>query len=88
MMPTLRGPTATAILSRYTVALQPVAQHFPGLGEASQENSATYTPLKGPVAPTISALEGGVALQVASWKVSRCRGASQLSLLPVALVAT
>ena len=32
----------------------------------------------GPVAPTFSALRGGVALRVASWKVSRYRGVSQL----------
>ena len=33
-----------------------------------------YTPSKGPVAPTLSALKGGVALQVASCKVSRYGG--------------
>ena len=33
---------------------------------------------KGPVAPTFSALTGGVALQVASWKVLRYKGVSQL----------
>ena len=35
-----------------------------------------YIPLKGPVAPTFSVPEGGVALQVASWeswKVLRCK---------------
>ena len=43
----------------------------------SEENR--YTPTdKGPVAPTVSALKGGVALQVASWKVLRYRGVSQL----------
>ena len=31
-------------------------------------------PLKGPIVPTFSALKGGVALQVASWKVSRYSG--------------
>ena len=39
----------------------------------SQENGGRPTE-KGPVAPTFSALEGGVALQVASWKVSRYKG--------------
>ena len=35
-------------------------------------------PAKGPAAPPFSALQGSVALQVASWKVSRYRGVSQL----------
>ena len=38
-------------------------------------------PLKGPcysVAPIFSALKAGVALQFASWKVSLCKGVSQL----------
>ena len=43
----------------------------------SQENRAT-PPEKSPVAPAVSALKGAVALQVASWKVSRYRGVSQL----------
>ena len=43
------------------------------IGGASQENRDTR-PEKGPVAPPFSALEGGVALQVASWKVSRYKG--------------
>ena len=50
---------------------------FPGFGGVSQENRTT-SPGKGPVAPTVSALEGGVALQLASWKVSWYRGVSQL----------
>ena len=37
-----------------------------------------YTPRKGPLTPTFSALEGGAALQVASWKASRYNGVSQL----------
>ena len=75
----LSGPTATVILSRYAVALHSVALRFPGFGGGgeSQENRAT-PPEKGPVAPTFAALEGGVVLQVASRKVSRCRGVSQL----------
>ena len=43
----------------------------------SQENRAT-PPDKGPVAPAFSALSVGVALQVASWKVSWYKGVSQL----------
>ena len=43
----------------------------------SQENSTT-PPEKGAVEPTFSALEEGVALQVASWKASQYRGMSQL----------
>ena len=43
----------------------------------SQENRTT-PPQKGPVAPTLSAPKGGVALEVASWKVLRYRGLSQL----------
>ena len=35
-------------------------------------------PFKGTVAPTLSALNGGLALQVASWKVSPYREVSQL----------
>ena len=50
---------------------------FPGCGEVWQEHRAT-TPQRDPVAPAFSALQGGVALQVASWKVSRYRGLSQL----------
>ena len=37
----LSGPTATAIVSRYTVALHSVALRFPGFGAVSQENRAT-----------------------------------------------
>ena len=58
---------------RYAVALHSVALRFPGFGGVSQGNGATPTE-KGPAAPTFSALKGGVALQVASWKVSRYRG--------------
>ena len=43
----------------------------------SKENRAT-PPSKGPVAPTFSALKGGVALEAASWKVWRYRVMSQL----------
>ena len=71
-----RGPTATIILSRYTVGLHSVALRFPGFGVVSQENRATPRS-KGPLPPIFSALKGGVALQVASWR-SWCRGASQL----------
>ena len=71
------GPTATVILWQNTVALHCVALRFPGFGGVSQENRAT-PPQKGPVAPTFSAFEGGVALQVVAWKVSRYRGVSQL----------
>ena len=73
----LTGPTATVILSRYTVALHSVALRFPGFGGVWQENRAT-PPQNGPVVPTFSALKGGVALEVASWKVLQYRGASQL----------
>ena len=73
----LSGPTATIVLSRYTVALYPVALRFPASGKVPQENRATPTE-KGPVAPTFSALKGGAALQVTSWKLSRYRGVSQL----------
>ena len=69
----LSGPTTTIILSQHTVVLHSVALCFPGFGGVSQENRAT-PPQKGPVAPTFSALEGGVALQVVAWKVSRYRG--------------
>ena len=48
----------------------------------SQENLAT-PPEKGPVAPTLAALKGGVALQVASWKVSGYRGVLQVSLVRI-----
>ena len=37
----LSGPTATVILSRYTVELHSVALRFPGFGGVSQENRAT-----------------------------------------------
>ena len=75
--PQLSGSTAFGILSRSSVALLSVALCFPRLGGLSQENRAA--PLeKVPVTPTFSALKGGVALQVASWKVSRYRGVSQL----------
>ena len=47
------------ILSRY--AVQSVALRFPAT-----------RPEKGPVGPTFSALKGGVAVQVAPWKASRC----------------
>ena len=56
-----------------SVAKHSVAPHFPGFGGVSQENHATHSE-KGPVAPTFSALNGGVALEVASWRVSRYRG--------------
>ena len=62
---------------RKPVALHSVTLRFPGFGGASQENRAT-PPEKGPVAPTASAFKGAVALQVASWKVSRYIGVSQL----------
>ena len=38
-----------------------------------------------PTGASFSGLKGGVALQVASWKLSRYRGMSQPTLLPVAL---
>ena len=57
-------PTATVIVSHYTVALHSVALRLPGLG-VSQENRPT-PPEKGPVAPAFSALKEGVALQAAS----------------------
>ena len=50
----------------------------------SQENRATPRE-KGPVAPTFSALKGGVALQVASWEVSRYKGGVAATLSSVAL---
>ena len=43
----------------------------------SQENRAAPRE-KGLVTPTFSAVKGGVALQVASWKVSRYKVVSQL----------
>ena len=61
----------------YTVALHSVALRFPGFGGVSQENCAT-PPEKGPVTPTFSALKEGVALQTASWKMSRHMGVLQL----------
>ena len=73
----LSAPTAAVILLRHTLALHSVALRFPGFGGVSQENRAT-PPQKGPVAPTFSALEGGVARQVVAWKVSRHRARSQL----------
>ena len=80
----ISGPTSTIILSRYNVAPHSVALCFPGFGGVSQENRAT--PLKLPVAPASSALKRGVALQVASWKVSWYRGVSVAATLsPVAL---
>ena len=54
-----------------------VALRLTGLGGVSPENRAT-PPEKGPVSTYLSALQGGVALQVASWKVSRYRGVSKL----------
>ena len=48
-----------------TAALHSVALRFPGFGGVSQENRAT-PPQRGPIAPTLSTLKGGVALQVAS----------------------
>ena len=72
----LSGPTATDILSRYTFSLHSVALRFPEFGGVARESH--YSPSKGPVAPTFSALNGGVALQVASWKVSQYREVSQL----------
>ena len=80
------GESGTIILSRCTVALHSVALRFPGYGGVSQENRAappqrTLWPppfqLEGPVAPTFSALKGGVALQGAFPKVSWYRGVSQ-----------
>ena len=50
----------------------------------SQENRAT-PPAKGPVAPTFATLKGGVAFEVASWKVSRYNGGVAATLSPVAL---
>ena len=73
----LSGPSATVTLPRYAVALHSVALRFSGLGGMWQENRAT-PPEKGPVAPSFSALKRDVALQVASGKVSRYRGVSQL----------
>ena len=72
--------------NRYSnpVALRSVALRFRGFGGMSQENRAT-PPEKGPVAPPFSALKGGAALQVASWKVSRYRGGVAATLSPVAL---
>ena len=66
----LCGPTATVVLSRCTVALHSVALRFPVFGGVSQETRTT-PPEKGHVVPTFSAFKGGVALQVASWKVSQ-----------------
>ena len=76
-MQQLSGPTGTVTLLRHTVALRSVALRFPGFGGVSQENRAT-PPQKGPVAPTFSALEAGVALPVIAWKMSWYRGVSQL----------
>ena len=73
MTPRLRGPTTTVILSRYTLS-HFVFQHF----EGCRRRIALHPPQKGPVAPTFSGLKRGVALQAASWKVSRYRGVSQL----------
>ena len=58
-------------MSRYTVALHSVSLRSPGFGGVSQDNRTT-PPEKVPAAPTF---RGGVALQVASWKVSRYRRA-------------
>ena len=77
MVPALHGPTATVILSRYSVALHSVVRCFPGFGGVSQENCTTH-PEKGPVASTFAACKGSVALQVAFWKESRYRGVLQL----------
>ena len=60
-------------------AVNSVALRLPRFGGVSQENRAT-PPERGPVAPSFSALKGGVALQVAFWKVSRYRGVSKLHL--------
>ena len=67
----LSGPTATIILSRYTLSHY-VFQHLEGVAEESR-----HTPLKGPCSTYLfnsSALEGGIALQAASWKVSQYQG--------------
>ena len=74
----LSGPTATVTV--------PVVLHcratlcritFPRMWRGVTGESR-YTPSKAPVAPSFAALKGGVALQVASWKVSRHKGVSQL----------
>ena len=57
---------------------KPRGQNSPSSGWRGVAREPQYTPSKGPVAPTFSALKGGVALQVASWKVSLYKGLSQL----------
>ena len=76
----LSGPTATAVLSRYTVVLYSVALRFPGFGGVSQENRAT-PPEKGPVAPPFQLFKG-----VSHFKLplGRCRGTGECCSYSVA----
>ena len=53
-----------------------VFQHL----EGCRRRIALKPPSKGPVAPIFSALEGGVALQAASWKMSRYPGCSSYTV--------
>ena len=69
-------PTATAILSRYTVALHSVALRFPTFGGMCRR-IVLHPPEKALLHLPFQLLKS-VALQVASWKVSRYRGVSQL----------
>ena len=76
------GPTATAILSRYAVtqrnSLYTLSHYVFQNFEGCLRRIALH-PCKGPCSTTtFSTLKGGVALQVASWKVSRYNGVLQL----------
>ena len=70
---TLEWPQPLALHCRATLCRTTFSKTWRGVTRESR-----YTPSKGPVVPTFSALKGGVALQVASWKASRYRVVSQL----------
>ena len=59
---------ALSVREKNITTLHSVALLFSAFGGVSQKNLAA-APSKGPVAPTFSALKGGVALQVASWSL-------------------
>ena len=68
----LSGPTATVILSRYTLS-HSFFQDLEGVAGESR-----YTPSKGPVAPTFSALKGGCRTLSCLLEGVAVQGVSQL----------